>query len=305
MYTSLVSAGSGEHEICSRAPRLVALHVGPESRRVRAAVRAALTRGEQWPTRFVLEQALGGDACEHHIAILADGAYGHWACARVAELQLQAFPGPIVVVVAHYLERIATRGYEAGAHAWEALPLRTTAFCAQLESLAARLVGHPEPPDVVVRLDPSTHSIIADGCRVQLKPRGFAVFVYLLKRREIWTRSERILRDVFDTHHTSDSAVVRMQVANIRAALGPELAWILPGEEGRGYRVTLRRDSTAGRRLSPHRRYRGAGGGRRLPPTNGMLTPAETHGSRAVGPCSKRPLEPSLDRRAMRPPRAG
>lgn len=259
MYACFVSTGSGELEIYSRAPRLVGLHLGPESQRVDAAVRAALSGAKQGSLSFVVEEALDQDLAEHHIAVLADGGAGHWACAHAAGLQLHGFPGPVVVVVAHYLERVAARGFESGAHAWQTLPLPATAFCAQLESLAARLVGHADPPDVIVCLEPATHSIVVEGHRVRLRPRGFAVFVYLLRRREIWTSAERILRDVFHTHHTTDSAVVRMQVANIRSALGCELAWILASEEGRGYRVTLNKDSTAGRRLSPHPRYRGGG----------------------------------------------
>ncbi len=209
---------------------------------------------------FIVEDSTDAMLPQAQIVVIADRC-GEWACERIAHFQRLDFVGPVVVVVDEFREQIAVLGYGCGALAWEALPLRATAFVAQLDALASRLIGCPDPPDVAVRLVPSTFSAVIDEEVVKFKPRAFAVFAYLLGRREIWTTPRRVMQDVFETNHSSDSSVVRMQIRNIRAALGPKLAWILAGAEGRGYQVTLSWDSTAGRRLSPHPRYRGPSGG--------------------------------------------
>ncbi len=238
----------------SRCPRLVVVDQCRGAEHVVDAVAAALREGSD---TLVLEPLNDATLAGAHAVIVADTGVGGLACARVGPLRETACPRPIVGVVEVFDEGVATLAFRAGVHAWAQLPLAPSAFAAQLESLAAALIGEPDPPDVAVEMDALGGTVRVEGRPIALNARAFAVFVYLYRRREIWVRSQRVVEDVFEASHVG-SGVLRNQIAKIREALGEELAWIVQSCEKRGFRITLSRDSSAGRRGLPHPRYRGS-----------------------------------------------
>lgn len=191
-----------------------------------------------------------------HAVVVAQEGQSDSLCRRGERIAATGFPGPLMAVCGRMDEDLAVRAYAVGFHAWLTLPLTPRVFAAQIDALAARMIGNLGPPDVDVSLCRSSREVTIDGTFFRLTRRAFDVFYYLLARREIWSESSRIIAEVFPGSHARDTAVLRVQVHAIRRAFGPGFAWILQGAEGKGYRVTLRGDSTAALRGRPHPRYR-------------------------------------------------
>lgn len=253
-----MASGNGQgRPWVDRTCRLVLVECEPDSEGVEQAVLSAL--GDPSVTRafpVVVRPYTDGMLEDAHVVVVAQREEGVSLCGRGERIAAAGFPGPLVAVCDRMDEDLAVRGYSVGFHAWLTLPLRARVFAAQIEALAARMIGNVGPPQVDVSLRRDRRQLTIDGTSVRLTGREFDVFCYLLARREIWTDSARIIAEVFPGKHAPSSAVLRVQIHAIRHALGPALAWVLEGAEGKGYRVTLRRDSTAALRGSPHPRYR-------------------------------------------------
>lgn len=235
--------------------RLVVLGVGPGADAVAAAVVSAFDRAGRAET-YVVERATAELLDDAHVVVVADADRGAFALDEIARVLSTGFPGPIVVVCASAGSRLAAEGHDSGAHLWLGLPLDPRVFVANVESLARRLVGFPDAPDVRVELSTPEHDVRVEGRALGLTPRAFELFAYLLRRREIWLPSARIMTDVFVGSRSDDTRPLRVQAHVIRRRLGPELAWILQSDDRKGYRIGLSKNSTAGRRLLPHPRYR-------------------------------------------------
>lgn len=204
---------------------------------------------------FFIVHSSDHDAALADIAIVVEGKLTQRAVARVARLTDAAFPGAVVVVSHIDDPGAVVDAFDAGAHAWHRVPLAAATFGAQLGSLARRLVGAADA-EVAVLLHPETSCITLEGRRIHLQPRGFELFAWLVVRREHWFTEQELLHEVWGLRYFGVTSAVRVQVTKTRAALGPEFAWLLRGStDGRGYSVTLRRDSTAALRLRPHPRY--------------------------------------------------
>lgn len=240
-----------------RTCRLVLLACEPDSAGVEQAVLSAL--GDPRVTRgfpMVVRPYTDGMLEDAHVVVVAQREVGASLGRRGERIAAAGFPGPLIAVCDRMDEDLAVRGCSVGFHAWLTLPLRPRVFAAQIEALAARMIGNAEAPEVDISLRRSSRQLTIDGASLRLTRREFDIFCYLLARRETWTDSATIIAAVFPGKHAAGSAVLRVQIHAIRHALGPALAWILEGGEGKGYRVTLRRDSTAALRGSPHPRYR-------------------------------------------------
>lgn len=161
----------------------------------------------------------------------------------------------LVVAVSPVVKRdVLVAGFAAGVHLWESPPIDAEVFAANLDSLVRRILGDDAELELPVVLNRPKRELVLDHRSVKLGPRGFDCFSHLLERRGRWVKAEEIMRAVFRTHHAVDSAVVRVLIARMRETLG-DLAWVLEGREGFGYRVVLRPDSTPGRLRLPHARY--------------------------------------------------
>lgn len=229
--------------------RCVALHVLDDDTDLVAQVLAAI--GGEDEGFFALSP--GRDLADRgEIAVIVGASAGNRVVDRAAELRARAFPGPILVVSRAVDEALMVAGYQAGAHIWLVAPLRAAVFRAQLGALARRFLG-PDEAEVEIRLQPDRASLVLDGQRIHLTPRGYELFTWLLVRREHWFTEEEILHALYSAG--PNSSAVRVQVGKIRKALGERYAWLLRSSEGLGYCVTLRLDSTAARELSPHRRF--------------------------------------------------
>lgn len=187
--------------------------------------------------------------------LLADGSDGRWAATRAAELSQSGFFG-LIVVAAHAADKsVVVDAYRGGAHLWLSLPLDPRVFPVQAESLIRRLTGDPASEEIGVQIGPEPRVVRFDDRPVKLTQQGYALLLFLLPRRGAWVRTEVIARELSLAEAPADAERVRLWVLRLRAALG-DLAWILEGREGLGFRVNLRKDSTAARRLRPHGRYR-------------------------------------------------
>ncbi|MCC6901302.1 MAG: response regulator transcription factor [Polyangiaceae bacterium] len=237
--------------------RLVLLDCETDATGVEHAVRSALEEpgvARAFPMAVrPYSECLLEDA---HVVVVADEGAGAYSCRRAERINAAGFPGPLLAVCGQMDEDVAVRGYAAGVHSWLSLPLSARVFAAQVDALASRLIGEVGPPDLEVSLDGSGR-VVTIGCEhFRLTRRAFDLFSYLLVRREVWIDTSTIVAEVFPGNHTDDSAVARVQIHKIRHILGPRHAWVLQGREGKGYRLTLDRDSSAAVRGVPHPRYR-------------------------------------------------
>lgn len=184
--------------------------------------------------------------------ILVDGADGRWAAEQAAQLVSTGYAGLIACVAAAPRAEVTVDGYAAGAHLWEVPPINTTMLAARIHGVLRRLWSDVDPEELRVSVDLGARAITIGGYRVRMSRRQFAIFLYLLERRERWVPAAEILEYVFDTHHDPSTALVRVHVLNARKALGADYAWVLQSEDGHGYRVTLRDDSTPARLKLPY-----------------------------------------------------
>lgn len=229
--------------------RSVAISARASAGRLAAMVRTALTEGDVGPQFFVTS-----DAWSAEVAVFIDAEDGPPAYDLVQALSLAGFPGPIIIVSSHADDDSVVRGYTSGAHVWATPSLSSAQLRAQVAALCKRMLGDDEP-SVDVTLDAKRHVVIVNGHECWMEPRGFAIFSFLWERREHWFTQQEILAAVSDTHHRSDTSLVRLQIHKIRGALGRDFAWILRSLEKRGYQATGRMDSTPARTKMPHRRY--------------------------------------------------
>lgn len=251
------TVGTGSGEYCPRLPVLAVEHHRTDLGLERHI--ADCTSRDLGTHRLVLRSASDSRlraTCDLDGVLLVDGSDGRWAIERGSHLRSEWFHGVVAVVSRQVADEVLLGGHDAGVHIWAIAPLRTAVFAAQVRALVRRLVLDSDDSEVGVKLDRAGRIVEIEGRTIRLGSRGFAVFAYLLEQRGHWVSQRDIVRDVFGTHHLGESSIVRVHVLAIRAALGPDFAWVLQGKEGFGYRVTLRRDSTPARLRLPHARYR-------------------------------------------------
>jgi DNA-binding response OmpR family regulator len=114
---------------------------------------------------------------------------------------------------------------------------------ARLNALAYRLAFDDDDEDDhasngLIRLIAQEYTVAIGPVRVSLRQPSFAIFAYLLPRRPHWVRTQRIMCDVFGTHHLPDSSIVRVHVHDMRRRLH-DLQCIIEGKPRHGYRMNL------------------------------------------------------------------
>lgn len=188
--------------------------------------------------------------------ILVDAGSCSHALDRAASLAASGFHGVVVVVSPPVAEDVMVAGLDHGVHLWQEGPIRWRLLAARVSALVRRVVSDPPGLELPVSVTPKELKVVIAGHAMKLTPRQFTIFMFLLERREHWFTAAEIMRDALDTCHNEDSSLVRVHVHGIRAALGPDLAWVVQSTEFLGFRVVLRPDSTPARLMLPHPRYR-------------------------------------------------
>lgn len=244
---------SGEH--VRRLP-LLELRSDGRGGALEQAILALENRGlGDW--RLLVQRARGESTVpDTDGVIVLDGGDGRWALEQTAELVSAGYVGLIAGVTAAPRAEVAMAGHSAGAHLWEVPPIDTTMLAARIHGVLRRQWGEVAPEELRVSVNLNARAITIGGHRARMSRRQLAIFLYLLQRRERWVPAVEILEHVFDTHHDPSTALVRVHMLNARKALGPDYAWILQSEDGHGYRVTLRDDSTPARLKLPYLRRR-------------------------------------------------
>lgn len=246
---------SGEYAI---RLTVVAVVATGDSEQLEAEV-AKCTSPALGPDRLVVLETRRGTAAgvrDADAVLLLDPAGGSWALDAGARLSRSAYPGVIGALCPAAPEEVVVAGHRAGLHVWESVPLVHAVFAARLRRLARRFVFDPPGDELSISLSASSRTLVAEGTRVRLTPREFAIVEYLWERCGHWVTQEELISAVFRTHHRHDTSVVRVHVSAIRAKLGKRLQWMLEGLERQGYRWVLRPDSTPARLGLPHLRYR-------------------------------------------------
>jgi DNA-binding response OmpR family regulator len=116
------------------------------------------------------------------------------------------------------------------------------------EHLAARVFAlvrrgrytYDDRSDYRLEVDPNAGNVTIDGAAFALKGKRFDIFVYLAQNRDRWVKSEELLKNVFETHHRSDTSLVRVHVHRLKRSLGA-LGWLVQSEERRGYRISFQK----------------------------------------------------------------
>lgn len=187
--------------------------------------------------------------------LVADAGDGRWGAARAGELAKSGYFGLIAVAAHEASQSVVLAAYRAGAHLWVPLPPDPLVFPVQVECLIRRLAGDLAAEEIDVQVGPEDRVVRLDGTPIRLTPQGHRLLLFLLQRRGAWISGEVIANELTPPEARADAERVRSWVLRLRSALG-ELAWILESREGWGFRLNLRKDSSAARRLRPHGRYR-------------------------------------------------
>jgi two-component system phosphate regulon response regulator PhoB len=197
-----------------------------------ADAETALTQIKQaLPDLLLLDWMLPGQSG----LALARGLRGE---ARTKEL-------PIIMVTARGEEADRVAGLEAWVDDYVTKPFSPRELKARIKAVLRRRAPEAAQETLVVgalRLDPSTHRVIAGDMPVQLGPTEFRLLKFLMARPERVHSRTQLLDQVWGDHVYIEERTVDVHIRRLRLALEPsDCAKMIETVRGGGYRLAAPR----------------------------------------------------------------
>jgi two-component system KDP operon response regulator KdpE len=147
---------------------------------------------------------------------------------------------PILVLSAVDEEAEKVRALDAGADDYLTKPFGAAELVARLNAALRRVTDEQDPTVVIdeLELNLSAHTLVVSGESVHLTPTEFALLRTLVRNRGRLMTHASLLREVWGPAHESDTALLRVHVANLRRKIEPERSnpRYLPTDPRIGYR---------------------------------------------------------------------
>jgi DNA-binding response OmpR family regulator len=163
------------------------------------------------------------------------GIHGDTLCRMIAESEK---PAMILMLTAAAAPDERVAGLALGADDYLSKPFHFPELVLRVRALARR---KSTAQDRILRaagieLDPSTGTVIRNGCRITLTARERGVLEALLKASPGGLSSEQLLEQVWDENADPFTNTVRVTIGRLRRKLGePQVIQTQPGI---GYRIT-------------------------------------------------------------------
>jgi two-component system KDP operon response regulator KdpE len=151
---------------------------------------------------------------------------------------------PILVISARGQEQDKVNALDAGADDYVTKPFGTEELLARMRAALRRQVRTDDAPGAVIeigalRVDLARRVVTRDGTEVHLTPTEYRLLSLLAKNAGKVLTHRQILRDVWGPGAVENTHYVRVQMAELRRKLEPDVArprWLVT-EPGVGYRL--------------------------------------------------------------------
>ena len=130
---------------------------------------------------------------------------------------------PIMMVTAKTTEIDRVMGLDLGADDYLVKPFGVMELLSRVKALLRRAGGQPETDALCyggIRLDPSRHTVTADGKPVELTYKEFALLHDLMVNRDLALTREQIMDRVWGVDYEGESRTVDMHIMTLRQKLG-------------------------------------------------------------------------------------
>jgi two-component system phosphate regulon response regulator PhoB len=152
---------------------------------------------------------------------------------------------PIIMVTARGEEADRVAGLEAWVDDYVTKPFSPRELKARIKAVLRRRAPEAAQETLVagpVRLDPSTHRVIAGDTPVQLGPTEFRLLKFLMARPERVHSRTQLLDQVWGDHVYIEERTVDVHIRRLRLALEPSgCAKMIETVRGGGYRLAAPR----------------------------------------------------------------
>jgi len=153
---------------------------------------------------------------------------------------------PIIMLSARGEEYDRINGFEGGADDYVVKPFSPKELMLRVEAVLKRIrtpmpAPAPEqPPNEIVQLggltaDLTARIVYVDGVRVDMSPKEYDLFFYLLKNRNIALSRDRIISTVWGYEYDGDDRTLDTHIKLLRKSLGRCAGYIVT-LRGMGYR---------------------------------------------------------------------
>jgi len=152
---------------------------------------------------------------------------------------------PIIMVTARGEEADRVAGLEAWVDDYVTKPFSPRELRARIKAVLRRRAPEAAQETLVVgplRLDPTTHRVIANDTSVQLGPTEFRLLKFLMARPERVHSRTQLLDQVWGDHVYIEERTVDVHIRRLRLALEPSgCAKMIETVRGGGYRLAAPR----------------------------------------------------------------
>jgi DNA-binding response OmpR family regulator len=181
----------------------------------------------------------------HDLVVYVDGdSAGPWSPTWVREARSRAGGAPVLVITRGASPQEAARFMSVGALDCIEATMGPERIVARVLGLAGLGSGtHPACGSIPVEIDPALRTVRIDRTIARVTTTELLIFQYLYHHADTWKTAGEILQEVLGSHHCPHTPVVRVHMFRLRRALGEQAACV-ESHQGKGYRFTLRRQSS-------------------------------------------------------------
>lgn len=167
--------------------------------------------------------------------------------ARRLRAEVRTRQVPIIMLTARGEEADKVQGLTTGADDYVTKPFSPKELLARIEAVLRRQKPQAAAVSVEVgalRLDPTTHRVVAAGQPVNLGPTEFKLLHFLMTHAERVHTRVQLLDQVWGDHVFVEERTVDVHIRRLRAALEPTgLDALIQTVRGSGYRLSVESDA--------------------------------------------------------------
>ncbi|MCR5625805.1 MAG: response regulator transcription factor [Lachnospiraceae bacterium] len=146
---------------------------------------------------------------------------------------------PVIMLTARTEEKDELLGYELGVDDYISKPFSPKILVARVDAILRRTNPASEVEIVEaggITIDKAAHSVMIDGCEIELSFKEFELLVYFIENKNIALSREKILNNVWNYDYFGDARTIDTHVKKLRAKMG-EKGDLIKTIWGMGYKL--------------------------------------------------------------------